>query len=766
MTKFRPKIVRRTQEELRARAAQVKSVKPSAKFNAPPTKSNSEIVLRYWDEYKTAIGEPHLQPDFDNLRAFFENLVAERPGLLGERLSEQSLEVYVWRLKTGLQNRHGVELPTAMCHQLVNYIKIELKSMYNLSNKSRPKPLTSCEDVEEQIHFLWAEDDRWFYYERTRVQIAFYLLLLTFTAARPGCVVVSDGYRNSNEALTYKVCSPTFLVPKPDRSQDLQFFLEKDPDGGPPTKILMVDFKLMKGMRYDDSENGHVVLKLREDTTNPHLCPVALAFGMALLDDAFCDMGAAIRYCDEPIRSELLELKLKDSIKGIPVLRTAGHVDRQTKAWTYSGCHEQVISLQFRMGYEIPATEYAIRRNCVNFICVAAAPAQAGKILGQRAPNVLQKYYASTISGIDVQSLAKRQPMHTSEIGKLQRLRVSNNLRRGAPKRLPPNLHHAVVQTKEINELVQQRRMAATPDAHKAAKNNLDVARQRLRKIALKNLRTQYFQTEGSLVVDEPDEPDELQKTNEELGPCRARVVDLMYKSPAMPPHTRHSMLISAIRTMCTSQVSRQPKSNPGRSATKFSKKVRGLSKSGWESDTTLEYDTEDYTPPEDRTCRKCGIGACGLHSGLGRVNGELSVLTKSPTKYQTIFDLKETETFSGSREDEVSPAAGKLPETGTLPETHALLATPPCPYGDCIKHFRPCHSKQFLTDHWQAEHRLRETRRKVCNNQICPAHRGSLETNLMRLLHEDLEFMFKKPKDIQPRIFNEYAIPEVIECL
>ena len=117
-----------------------------------------------------------------------------------------------------------------------------------------------------------------------------------------------------------------------------------------------------------EPSSGHLILKLREDKTNPQLCVVTLLFGMALGDDAFCDMDAAIRYCDEPIRSEIIQLKLEDSVMGIPVFRTAMDADRETKAWTYSGCHEQVVSLGFRMGYERPATEYAIRRECANLI--------------------------------------------------------------------------------------------------------------------------------------------------------------------------------------------------------------------------------------------------------------------------------------------------------------------------------------------------------------------------------------------------------------
>lgn len=122
--------------------------------------------------------------------------------------------------------------------------------------------------------------------------------------------------------------------------------------------------------------SGHVVIRLREDLENRSLCPLVLLYSFALLHEVFCDMDAAMRYCHEPICSNMLELKLKTSMKEVPILRC--HQQRNYpcekdvapdhRAWTYSACHKQLISLGFRMGYEKPATAYAIRRQCANLI--------------------------------------------------------------------------------------------------------------------------------------------------------------------------------------------------------------------------------------------------------------------------------------------------------------------------------------------------------------------------------------------------------------
>ena len=80
-----------------------------------------------------------------------------------------------------------------------------LKEDYGLSNRARPKKVAEVQDAEVMVNYLWLEDDHFFRDERTRIQLALYILMLVFTAMRPGAAIVSDSYRNSNECMTYRV---------------------------------------------------------------------------------------------------------------------------------------------------------------------------------------------------------------------------------------------------------------------------------------------------------------------------------------------------------------------------------------------------------------------------------------------------------------------------------------------------------------------------------------------------------------------------------
>ena len=63
-------------------------------------------------------------------------------------------------------------------------------------------------DLDDILHFLWAEDQFNFQPdESVRTKVALFILVLIFTSQRPGAVVVSDAYRKSLQAITYKVSS-------------------------------------------------------------------------------------------------------------------------------------------------------------------------------------------------------------------------------------------------------------------------------------------------------------------------------------------------------------------------------------------------------------------------------------------------------------------------------------------------------------------------------------------------------------------------------
>ncbi|KAL3421818.1 hypothetical protein PVAG01_05974 [Phlyctema vagabunda] len=164
------------------------------------------LYMRYlWEEYKTDLENPNLLLDIMSAKAFFKNLVYSRLGRIGERLSIHSLDQYAIRLAVCCKREGKGDLSPSDRKELASYFRSELKDEFSLSSKRRQKPQMDLKDLEKLLYFLWAEDEHKFTHMRGRVQLAFYLLLLVYTASRPGAVVVSDAYRNTNQALKYKV---------------------------------------------------------------------------------------------------------------------------------------------------------------------------------------------------------------------------------------------------------------------------------------------------------------------------------------------------------------------------------------------------------------------------------------------------------------------------------------------------------------------------------------------------------------------------------
>ena len=83
----------------------------------------------------------------------------------------------------------------------MQYVKNDMQ----LSGRKRAKLLVTSEDVENLMAYLWKHDFHDYKHERMRVQMAFALILFSATGARVGTINESTMYRDSNEALWYKV---------------------------------------------------------------------------------------------------------------------------------------------------------------------------------------------------------------------------------------------------------------------------------------------------------------------------------------------------------------------------------------------------------------------------------------------------------------------------------------------------------------------------------------------------------------------------------
>lgn len=73
----------------------------------------------------------------------------------------------------------------------------------NLSTRAYKKPIAPLAVTQDLVRFLLACDEYESPHSRIVVQLIFSLLLLTFMGSRPGEVIESVGWKDSNEGLLY-----------------------------------------------------------------------------------------------------------------------------------------------------------------------------------------------------------------------------------------------------------------------------------------------------------------------------------------------------------------------------------------------------------------------------------------------------------------------------------------------------------------------------------------------------------------------------------
>jgi hypothetical protein len=87
-------------------------------------------------------------------------------------------------------------------HLLEQYIEFDLPRTEQLSTRSYKKPIAPLAVTRDLVRFLLVCDE-YESHSRIVVQLVFSLLLLTFMGSRPGEVIESKAWKDSNEGLLY-----------------------------------------------------------------------------------------------------------------------------------------------------------------------------------------------------------------------------------------------------------------------------------------------------------------------------------------------------------------------------------------------------------------------------------------------------------------------------------------------------------------------------------------------------------------------------------
>ncbi|OXV05845.1 hypothetical protein Egran_06385, partial [Elaphomyces granulatus] len=168
------------------------------------------------------------------------------------------------------------------------------------------QPVVNVDDLLYLTYHTVAISNIWFPTARSRQQHSTLRKMMAATAARPGTLVESTGYIQSNDCLKYK---------------DLELYMIKNLEV-PTCKalVLRVKHRLNKGKRRP-------IFTYIERNDNLGLCVIQDILEYAFEDNVFSSPYIIWRYTDIPNHRLSVPIHFKDSKKEVPVFRRATRDD-------------------------------------------------------------------------------------------------------------------------------------------------------------------------------------------------------------------------------------------------------------------------------------------------------------------------------------------------------------------------------------------------------------------------------------------------------
>jgi integrase len=130
-------------------------------------------------------------------------LAVTRTGQLDEKITDTTLRNRLSSLKQAIKLYTGYQYNSAQNKELENDIAKELAHKGKVATEAYQKPVAPLLVAEDLIRFMWMCDEYQFTHPRARLQLAFAIILMTFTGSRPGEFIESAAWKHSNEGLLY-----------------------------------------------------------------------------------------------------------------------------------------------------------------------------------------------------------------------------------------------------------------------------------------------------------------------------------------------------------------------------------------------------------------------------------------------------------------------------------------------------------------------------------------------------------------------------------
>ncbi|KAF3049144.1 hypothetical protein E8E11_005165 [Didymella keratinophila] len=210
-------------------------------------------------------------PTTFQIKLFLEWFAQSRTGLLEECITDTTLLNRLNSLKRAIKIHTRYQYTPFQNQEIISFVMKDLIPRGLLSTVARPKPLAPIEVAKDIIRFLFASDEYKHLHPRIRNQMAFAIQLLLFVGVRPGEVVESDAWYQSNEGLLYK---------------DIELVRSWNTDH--PGWRLHVTLRNRKGHR--EYRKHAPVMTLCEEPRMRYMCPVTWFLSLAFADGAFKEL--------------------------------------------------------------------------------------------------------------------------------------------------------------------------------------------------------------------------------------------------------------------------------------------------------------------------------------------------------------------------------------------------------------------------------------------------------------------------------------------
>jgi integrase len=151
-------------------------------------------------------------PTVHQIKHFLEFFARARDGILEKQVTDTTLLDRFNNLKRAIKLHTNHQYGPAQNKEVVKFVRTVLVPKGLASSCARPKMNAPIPVAEDLVRFLFACDEYKEFHSHICVQMAFAIQLMSCVGVRPGEVIESDAWYQSNEGLLYKDIELQYLT--------------------------------------------------------------------------------------------------------------------------------------------------------------------------------------------------------------------------------------------------------------------------------------------------------------------------------------------------------------------------------------------------------------------------------------------------------------------------------------------------------------------------------------------------------------------------